>query len=546
MAISDRGWGAADTGTTAADAAWLGSGATTDVLIAVVGCKPYSSTPTDPDSTWTQATTGTSGSVANGPNTGSVRSTAFYKTAPGTGTGTATFSVTSGSPTMARCSRLGFDTGSYSIFAVTLEDQDESLTTVSTSTGSVASGDIASGDELVLMFSAKDDILDHSVQVLTIAGCTLSTIAWEAKNTTTSGNDGMMQVGRCAVTAGTSTGVINYTATSDMSGASATALVVVRAREMSSDVTVNGSQAAETDTANAGALAVRLTGAQAAETDTANAGTVIALVQGSQATETDAANAGAALVVVPGSQAAETDTANAGTYVLGVVVAGSQAAETDIANSGTAVVLVAGSQAVETDTANVGALAVVVPGAQAAETDTANAGAVVLGVSVAGSQAAETDTANAGTAIVVVAGTAGAESDVANAGAALVRVAGAQATETDTASSGTLSVVLTGSQSTETDIANAGALAVLWAGVQAVETWTAYAGSAVAAQPLVKGTAVTTLRLQAGTSATVGDGMGLVLDVFPAYFPVTFGVEVDGPVTTVMVGGSASTTAMVG
>jgi hypothetical protein len=42
-----------------------------------------------------------------------------------------------------------------------------------------------------------------------------------------------------------------------------------------------------------------------------------------------------------------------------------------------------------------------------------------------------------------------------------------------------------------------------------------------------------------GSSATTVaelDGNGLVLDVFPAYFPVTFGVEVDGAVTTAEVG----------
>ena len=77
-------------------------------------------------------------------------------------------------------------------------------------------------------------------------------------------------------------------------------------------------------------------------------------VAGSQAAETDTANGGTPRVLVAGSQAAETDTAFAGTYQVDISVNGSQASETDTAFSGTPRIVVAGSQAQETDTANVG------------------------------------------------------------------------------------------------------------------------------------------------------------------------------------------------
>lgn len=230
MAITNRGTDVAASGTTAATATWL-AGAVGDVIIASVGHKPYSSTATAPDGTWTELATITSGSVANGAGTGSTRAAAWVKTATDAGTGSATFSVTSGSPTVGRCTRIGATSGVMATLAVGLADTDESLLSVS-ATGSVAAGGIASGDYLVIQVMIKDDALAHTSQALAVAGCTLGAITWASKAAPTAGNDGAQYVGVCSVTAGSSTGSVTYTATSNTAGSSAAAVTVARVREL--------------------------------------------------------------------------------------------------------------------------------------------------------------------------------------------------------------------------------------------------------------------------------------------------------------------------
>jgi hypothetical protein len=55
---------------------------------------------------------------------------------------------------------------------------------------------------------------------------------------------------------------------------------------------------------------------------------------------------------------------------------------------------------------------------------------------------------------------------------------------------------------------------------------------------------VTTATVGVGAAATVAamKGNGQVLDVFPAFFPVRFGVEVDAPGTSGAVGSGAAVT----
>jgi hypothetical protein len=136
-----------------------------------------------------------------------------------------------------------------------------------------------------------------------------------------------------------------------------------------------------------GAGPTNVAGTQATETDTAQAGaaTVGKVVAGTSATETDTAQAGsiAAGAVVPGGQATETDTAQAGAISFAEIVAGGQAVETDEGSSGTVVAgaVVDGSQAAESDEARAGsvAAAVTVEGSQATEMDAAQVGAVLEG-----------------------------------------------------------------------------------------------------------------------------------------------------------------------
>lgn len=200
------------------------------------------------------------------------------------------------------------------------------------------------------------------------------------------------------------------------------------------------------------AVGSTVAGSQATETDTANAGAIRIVINGSQATETDAANAGALRVAALGGQAAETDSAAAGAVLA--VIAGSKASETDTANAGTARATVAGAQASESDTANPGALAVRLTGTQATEADTANAGGP--NVTRLGTQAAETDAANVGTPRVVTAGARADETDSAQVGQGRIVKVGGQAIEVDTVAAGSLAVRVLGVLATEADSGFAG------------------------------------------------------------------------------------------
>jgi hypothetical protein len=130
-----------------------------------------------------------------------------------------------------------------------------------------------------------------------------------------------------------------------------------------------------------GSAGTTVTGGQAAESDTAQPGAVAATVPGSQASENDAGQAGTTAQSTTGGQAAETDTAQPGETTAGATVAGSRADETDTAQPGT----------VQQDGS--------VAGSQATETDTGQAGSATAGAIVAGGQADESDAAQAGTVV---------------------------------------------------------------------------------------------------------------------------------------------------
>lgn len=228
MTISYVGAGVFGSGTTSAVSAYPSGGAS-DLILALIGNKPYTSTPTNADHT--QVNTVTSGSVANTNGGGSVRATAFTRNVTTTAAGTTdSFAVTSGSPTTAQGLRFATTLGSWLVDAVGLSDTDETGTTVS-ATGTASSGQIASGDWVVVHAVIKDEAPNHTSQTLTVAGCTVGTITWLSKGTTTSGNDGGVYVGYAQITAGSSTGTCTYAATSSVSGAASTAVNLVRIRE---------------------------------------------------------------------------------------------------------------------------------------------------------------------------------------------------------------------------------------------------------------------------------------------------------------------------
>jgi hypothetical protein len=235
VAISYVGAGTFDSGTTSCLCNFL-SGAATDLILALLGNKPYSSSPTV--SGYTGLGGVTSGSVANGNGTGSTRATAGVRQTVPTSAGSDTVSVTSGSPTMAIGLRFALGAGaSWDVQGFGLTDTDETLVTV-TASATIASNAIQNNDWLVISVVLKDDAITHSTQLLTIAGVTHGSITWLAKQSTTSGNDGAMYIGYCQVTGGASNGGTGtYSATSNTSGASAAAVNLIRLREVTSTPT---------------------------------------------------------------------------------------------------------------------------------------------------------------------------------------------------------------------------------------------------------------------------------------------------------------------
>lgn len=230
MTISYVGAGTFDSGTTSCACNFL-SGAASDLILALIGNKPYSSSPTV--SGYTGLGGVTSGSVANGNGTGSTRATVGVRQTVPTSSGSDTVSVTSGSPTMAIGLRFACAAGAaFSLQGFGLADTDETLVTVSAS-ATIASNAIQLNDWLVISVVLKDDAITHSTQLLTISGVTHGSITWLAKQSTTSGNDGAMYIGYCQVTGGASNGGTGtYSATSNTSGASAAAVNLIRLREV--------------------------------------------------------------------------------------------------------------------------------------------------------------------------------------------------------------------------------------------------------------------------------------------------------------------------
>lgn len=215
-------------GTTSAAPTFNGTTVAGDLIVFLVGNKPFSSTPTSSDGAYTQQGTIASGAVANGVSTGSTRSTIFTKVALGSDTAP-TANVTSGSPAQAILLVLnGSLATGWDLAATTGADTDETGTAVSI-TGAADPG-FQAGDYLVMALQGKDDLPVWGTRTPAIPGCTITSIT-NTGATTTTGNDGVLYRLVYSVDTGTSSGVPTFTATSDTAGASSLPAVFVRVRE---------------------------------------------------------------------------------------------------------------------------------------------------------------------------------------------------------------------------------------------------------------------------------------------------------------------------
>src|ERR1044072_3363890 len=136
-----------------------------------------------------------SGSVADGVDTGSIDASVGARIAEGLITGTDSMSLTGGSTMLAVMSRWTIASGKqWSLQVSTGADTTETGTSVS-ATGSTFS--VAPNDVIVVGVSIKSDTVTHSSQTVTLAGATLSAMNWQTVFTTTTGNDCAMYVGYC-------------------------------------------------------------------------------------------------------------------------------------------------------------------------------------------------------------------------------------------------------------------------------------------------------------------------------------------------------------
>lgn len=229
MTISYVGAGVFGSGTTTTVSAYP-AGAAGDVILALTGNKPFDSTPTT-TAGYTQLTTIATGTTAVSDGGGSTRATAFSRDVTTTAAGSDTFDVVAGNPGMSQGVRFAKTLATWDVSALSLVDTDATATAVS-ATGTATSGQITSGDWIVVSAIINDNTPNHTTQTVTVAGCTVGTVTWLTKSAATAGFDGGQYVGYASITAGSSTGTVTYAGTSSVSGGSATAVSVVRLREV--------------------------------------------------------------------------------------------------------------------------------------------------------------------------------------------------------------------------------------------------------------------------------------------------------------------------
>lgn len=231
MAISYIGAGALVAQTTDNATAAYPAGLVGDIALGLFTTKPATISGTAYTDTFLGYAT--SGTVAAGNDQGSVRAAALCRITTATSSGSipityAGNNVTGGQGLRFRSSISG---AIWSPDQFSLEDQVETGTTVSAS-GTISAGGVASGDTIVIHVALKSDAINHTAQSITVAGATIGTITWLSKSLSTAGGDMAMYLGYATVTAGSSTGTATYTATSSVSGGSATAVNLVRLREV--------------------------------------------------------------------------------------------------------------------------------------------------------------------------------------------------------------------------------------------------------------------------------------------------------------------------
>ena len=182
-----------------------------DLLIVGIGNKPVAATPGTP-AEFTQQATVTNGVVANVADGGSVRAGCFTRTmVAGDGAPSFTWGSQYSPQVGAMIGLEKTNPGAWTVTSTTAFDN----TTGSTSFSASAPANLnwATGDWAVVVIMVPTDAGAHTSPALTIAGCTVANLTARVNASTTQGLDGRVYIYTADITAGTSTGAPNFTAT---------------------------------------------------------------------------------------------------------------------------------------------------------------------------------------------------------------------------------------------------------------------------------------------------------------------------------------------
>lgn len=217
---------------TACPCAYPASIAAGDVLVCVVGVKPFSAFVNIPPG-WNPLGEVTNGSVAQGADVGSVKIAAFAKEANGTESGSLTVSITNGNSSYVALYRFTKAAGQ----AVNFNAAFGTDTTVGTawSAAFTSNPGITSGDHLVLGGVWPTDAASTvSASALAATGATFTGIvaAGDQNPRITTGNDLGGNTNHCNCSAGTASANATWTHTQTLATNNAGAAVIVRLREI--------------------------------------------------------------------------------------------------------------------------------------------------------------------------------------------------------------------------------------------------------------------------------------------------------------------------
>lgn len=232
MALAFQSIGSFGEGSTTVNPGYPASTAAGNILVLVIGTKPFNATIGSPGPDWRPLGTIANGSTGQGLDTGSVLIAAFVKEANGTETGTLVVNVTSGNSSWGVMSRYTKAAGQAFTADAAFGTDTTTGTAFSITFGS--NPGITSGDMLHLgaVQPSDQNSLGWTSPALSATSATIGAITQDISCITVVGNDLGGSIQHCACTAGTASANPVWTGTLASSTGSTFSGVIVRLREI--------------------------------------------------------------------------------------------------------------------------------------------------------------------------------------------------------------------------------------------------------------------------------------------------------------------------